>query len=260
MNARVLYKILRPLGMLSVGMLSAGCGSAARTATATSTTGSITVFAAASLTGSFTELGRRFEAAHPGSSVKFSFGASSALAQQIIAGAPADVFASASETNMAQVAATGAVSRATTFATNSAAVAVSPRSSVTVTSIADLGKAGVKVALCQPEVPCGSLAVKVLATAGVTVKPVTRGLDVKSTLAYVLSGEADAAIVYASDVLAAGDKVKAIQIPAADNASTAYPIASVASSKHLALAAAFNTFVLSDDGRHVLSDAGFGAP
>ena len=218
------------------------------------------MFAAASLTQTFTTLGHQFEAAHPGTTVKFSFGASSALAQQIIAGAPADVFASASPKNMTQVTTAGDATDPKTFAKNVAEIAVAPDHASEVTSIADLGKAGVTVALCQPQVPCGALAQQVLANAHVTVKPVTQGLDVKSTLAYVTSGEVDAAIVYVTDVKAAGSTVKGVEVPPADNASTAYLIAPVTASGNRALAAAFEDYVLSPAGQGALSQAGFQPP
>jgi len=235
-------------------------GASASSAPTAALSGSITVFAAASLTKAFTELGKQFQASHPGTTVKFSFGASSALAQQILAGAPADVFASASKKNMKQVTDNGDAVGAKTFALNVAEIAVAPGSAGKVTSLADLGMSGVKVALCQVQVPCGALAQQVLAKAKVTVQPATQGLDVKSTLAYVTSGEVDAAVVYVTDVQAAGAKVKGIEIPKADNASTAYPIAAVKNSKNAALAAAFKALVLSPAGQDALSRAGFRAP
>ncbi len=251
-------------------VLSAGCGSTSPAKKPASPgggasaspelSGTITVFAAASLTKAFTALGKQFQAAHPGTTVKFSFGASSTLAQQIIAGAPADLFASASAKNMTQVTAAGDATGPKTFATNIAEIAVAPGSAGKVANIADLSKAGVKVALCQPQVPCGALAVKVLGNAKVTVKPVTQGLDVKSTLGYVTGGEADAAIVYVTDVKAAGAKVTGVVIPTAVNASTAYPIAKVKASKHTALATAFEDLVLSGPGQSVLRGAGFAKP
>jgi molybdate transport system substrate-binding protein len=216
------------------------------------------VLAAASLTGSFTALGKAFEAAHPGARVTFSFGPSSGLATQVLAGAPADVFASASPKSMKQVTDGGAATGPVVFATNVAEIAAAPGS--TITGLADLAAPGVKVALCQPQVPCGALATTVLANAQVTVKPVTQGLDVKSTLAYVTNGSADAAIVYVTDVRAAGDKVKGVQIPAAVNASTAYEIAPLKDSKHAALAQAFEDYVLSAAGQSALQTAGFQKP
>jgi len=222
--------------------------------------GSITVFAAASLTKTFTGLGKQFQASHPGTTVKFSFGASSALAQQILAGAPADVFASASKKNMKQVTDKGDAIGAKTFARNVAEIAVAPGSAGKVASLADLGTSGVKVALCQVQVPCGALVQQVLAKAKVMVTPATQGLDVKSTLAYVTSGEVDAAVVYVTDVRAAGAKVKGIEIPKVDNASTAYPIAAVKNSKNAALATAFEDLVLSPAGQATLGKAGFRSP
>ncbi len=250
-----------------VPLLITGCSSPAgevapsgASSSARALSGSITVFAAASLTDSFTTLGRRFEAAHRGTTVKFSFAASSALAQQITSGAPADVFASASTKNMKQVVSAGEARAPKEFAGNVAEVAVAPGSAGRVRSLADLAEPGVKVALCQPEVPCGALARSVLANAGVTVTPVTRGLDVKAVLATVSSGEVDAGIVYVTDVRAAGSRVTGVVIPAAVNASTAYPIATMTDSRNAALAEAFEAYVLSPDGQRVLNQAGYARP
>lgn len=268
MSCSLRFRAGAALTFLAVGGLS-GCGSnspgstasgSATSSAGTTAAGSITVFAAASLTGSFTTLGKEFETANPGTKVTFSFGASSGLAQQIIAGAPVDVFASASEKNMSQVTDAGDAANPATFATNTAAIAVNPASATKVSSLGDLGKPGVKVALCQPEVPCGALAQTVLGQAYVTVQPVTLGLDVKSTLAYVTSGEADAAIVYVTDVKAAAGKVTGVDIPASVNSGTNYPIAPVKTGKNPALAAAFLSFVLSPAGQRVLAEAGFGPP
>jgi molybdate transport system substrate-binding protein len=251
---------------VAVGIaLAASACSSSTTATvsaggAATTTGTVTVFAASSLLSAFTELGKQFEAAHPGTTVTFDFGASSALAQQILAGAPADVFASASGANMKQVTDSGDAMDPQPFATNKAEIAVAVAAADKVQSLADLAKPGLKVALCQQQVPCGALAHTVLGNAKVTLTPVTEGLDVKSTLAYVTSGEADAAIVFATDVLAAGNGVKGVEIPAAVNASTSYPIAVVKGSRNATLAHSFEDFVLSAAGRKVLTDAGFGTP
>lgn len=222
--------------------------------------GTLTVFAAASLTGAFTDLGRQFESAHPGTTVRFSFGSSSTLAQQILAGAPADVFASASAATMEQVSDAGEVADPRTFATNAAEIAVFPGSASSVTGLADLAARDLKVALCQVQVPCGALARTVLDAAGVTVDPVTEGLDVKATLAHVVSGEADAAVVYVTDVVAAGSSVVGVEIPEAQNATTAYPVATVKASSNPALAGAFEDLVLSPAGQGVLDAAGFRSP
>ncbi len=251
-------------------LLLAACGSSSGTAktgsgaaggsSAPALSGSITVLAAASLTGSFTMLGKQFESAHPGTKVTFSFGASSALAQQITSGAPVDVFASASSKNMTAVVTAGDAADPKTFANNVAEIAVAPASAGKVTGLADLARPGVKVALCQPEVPCGALAQKVLVKAKVMLTPVTRGLDVKAVLATVSSGEVDAGIVYVTDVKAAGAAVTGVTIPTDANASTAYPIATVKTSKNAGLAQAFEDYVLSADGQGVLTQAGFAKP
>jgi molybdate transport system substrate-binding protein len=223
-------------------------------------TGTITVFAASSLKETFTTLGKQFEAAHPGDTVKFSFGASSTLATQITDGAPADVFASAAPKNMDTVVSAGDASNPQDFAKNTAEVAVPPSNPANVTSVNDLAKSSVKVALCQPKVPCGVVAAGVFKNAGITVKPVTLQPDVKSVLTQVELGNVDAGVVYVTDVMAAGSKVKGVTIPADLNASTLYPIASVSNSKSLSIAQAFVAYVLSPAGQAVLSAAGFEKP
>lgn len=254
-------------------LLTAGCGGgsdaapaarptvdASASAQGASITGTITVLAAASLQESFTTLAQAFEAAHPGTTVRFSFGGSSDLAAQITQGATADVFAAASATTMDQVVKAGDASEPTTFARNVMEIAVPADNPAHVTSLADLARAGVKVALCQPDVPCGATAEKVFANAHVTVTPVTREQDVKATLTKVSLGEVDAGVVYVTDVRAAGSKVRGIEIPANINASTSYPIARLTASKHRATADAFVLYVLSAKGRETLAAAGFAGP
>jgi molybdate transport system substrate-binding protein len=244
----------------------AGCSSGGSSPTsgasssASASTGTITVFAAASLTGTFTQLGKQFEAAHPGDTVKFSFGPSSGLATQITSGAPADVFASASPKNMDQVVSAGDAANPQDFAKNSMEVAVPPNNPAQVTSVTDLAKKSVKVALCQPQVPCGVVAAQVFNNAGITVKPVTLEADVKSVLTQVELGNVDAGMVYVTDAMAAGTKVMGVTIPANDNASTLYPIATISNSKHKSEAQAFVAYVLSPAGQQVLAAAGFEKP
>ena len=141
-----------------------------------------------------------------------------------------------------------------------AQIAVYPPSAGQVRTLADLAQPGLRVSLCQPQVPCGVLAAKVLAKAVVRVTPVTQGLDVKSTLASVLSGEAAAAIVYVTDVRAAGSRVVGVDIPARVNASTSYEVAPLAVSKHLALARAFAELLLTSSSQQALQVAGFTPP
>jgi molybdate transport system substrate-binding protein len=239
---------------------SSSGGSAPSASPASSPTGTITVFAAASLMGTFTQLGQQFDTAHPGDTVKFSFGPSSGLSTEITSGAPADVFASASPTNMDTVVSAGDAASPQDFAKNTMEVAVPPNNPGKVTSLNDLAKKSVKVALCQPQVPCGVVAAEVFKNAGIKVKPVTLQPDVKSVLAQVELGSVDAGMVYVTDVMAAGTKVKGVTIPANDNASTLYPIATISSSKEKSIAQAFVAYVLSPAGQQVLTAAGFQSP
>jgi molybdate transport system substrate-binding protein len=256
------------LTVIAAGVVAcalAGCsggssGSAATPSSSSSSSGSITVFAAASLTEAFTQLGKQFEAAHPGDKVTFSFGPSSGLATQIISGAPADVFASASAKNMQEVVTAGDASAPTDFVKNVMEVAVPPANPAHVKSVNDLAKSSVKVALCQPQVPCGVVAAEVFKNAGITVKPVTLEVDVKSVLTKVELGDVDAGMVYVTDVMGAGSKVMGVPIPASVNASTTYPIATVSKSSHQSIAQAFVAYVLSPAGQQVLTADGFQKP
>ncbi len=220
----------------------------------------IRVFAAASLTESFTALGEQFERDHPGTKVELNFGPSSGLAEQIASGAPADVFASASASNMDTLARSGEVKNSEEFASNRMEIAVPPDNPANISQVDDLAKDGVKVAVCQAQVPCGKVAAEVFANAGLTVQPATEEVDVKSVLTKVTLGEVDAGVVYVTDVLAAGDKVKGIDIPDDQNASTTYPIATLEGSEHQEEAAGFVDLVLSSDGAEVLEAAGFQTP
>jgi molybdate transport system substrate-binding protein len=245
----------------AAGCSSSGSGSPGSSASpASASKGTITVFAAASLTGAFTQIGKQFQAAHPGDTVKFSFGPSSGLATQITSGAPADVFASAAPANVQQVVSAGDASHPQDFAKNKMEVAVPPSNPASVSSVKDLAKKSVKVALCQPQVPCGAVAAQVFKNAGIKVKPVTLQPDVKSVLSQVELGNVDAGMVYVTDVMAAGTKVKGVPIPASENASTLYPIATISSSKHKSEAQAFVAYVLSPAGQKVLTAAGFEKP
>jgi molybdate transport system substrate-binding protein len=245
------------------GCSSSGSGSSPSTASSSpsaASTGTITVFAAASLMGTFTQLGTQFEAAHPGDTVKFSFGPSSGLSTQITSGAPADVFASAAPANMDTVVSAGDAANPQDFAKNTMEVATPPNNPGKVDSVTDLAKKSVKVALCQPQVPCGVVAAEVFKNASIKVKPVTLQPDVKSVLTQVETGNVDAGMVYVTDVMAAGAKVKGVSIPASDNASTLYPIATISNSKHKSIAQAFVAYVLSPAGQQVLTAAGFQKP
>ena len=253
------------LAAIAVAVTLAGCGSSADNTASpgssrTSVTGTITVFAAASLKESFTLLGSRFQAAHPGTTVVFSFGPSSGLATQITQGAPADVFAAASPGTMKQVTAAGAAPSSTNFAKNAMEIAVPAKNPANVRRLADLARPGVTVALCQAAVPCGATAAQVFKSAGLTVTPVSQEVDVKAVLSKVTLGEVDAGVVYVTDVRSAGAKVKGIAIPDDVNASTSYPIATLTTSGNRATAQAFTDYVLSPAGATALTAAGFARP
>ncbi|WP_158841164.1 molybdate ABC transporter substrate-binding protein [Saccharothrix deserti] len=223
--------------------------------------GKVTVFAAASLTETFTRLGEDFEAAHPGVEVVFNFGGSSALAQQIAQGAPADVFASAAPANMTQVGDAGGISgEAVTFARNRLEIAVPRGNPAGITGLADFGDADAKIALCAEQVPCGAAAKRAFEAAGVTARPDTLEQDVKAVLTKVRLGEVDAALVYRTDVRAAGGEVVGIEFPEAERTVNDYPIAPLAKARNAAGARAFIDHVRSDRGRAVLAEAGFDAP
>ncbi|OZM82550.1 molybdate ABC transporter substrate-binding protein [Pseudonocardia sp. MH-G8] len=221
----------------------------------------LTVYAAASLTEVFTALEPRFEQARPGVDVVFNFGASSDLAQQIVNGGPADVFASANTPTMQTVADAGLVDgEPAVFATNVLEIVTPPGNPAGVTSFADLARPDLLVVVCAPQVPCGSAADKIEQATGVTLTPVSEEPDVKSTLAKVTSGNADAGLVYATDVRSAGDDVQGIEFPEAAQAVNDYPIAVIADAPSADLARQFQEFVASAEGREVLASAGFGTP
>lgn len=261
---------LRAVALTAAALLSlAGCGSSDTGASTENTTesvapavtGEVTVFAAASLTESFTQLGKDFEELNPEAKVTFNFAGSSALATQINQGAPADVFASAAPKNMTDVTDTGAITDSpVTFVTNTLEIAVPAGNPGKVTGLADFAKPDLKIALCAEQVPCGAAAKKVFEAAGITAAPDTLEQDVKAVLSKVSLGEVDAALVYKTDVKAAGDKVEGIEFPESDKAVNEYPIAVCAKAPNAAGAKAFVEFVLSDKGKAVLTEAGFGTP
>jgi molybdate transport system substrate-binding protein len=249
------------VALLLASAALAGCSSGASTAPpGGGLSGSVTVLAASSLTGAFETIAARFTAANPGVKVSFSFGASDVLAAQIVSGAPADVFASASPTTMATVTQAGDAGSARLFATNVLEIATPPTNPASIRSVADLARAGVKVALCQPLVPCGVTAEKMLAKSHIAVTPVTLGQDVKSVLTYVELSEVDAGVVYVTDVRAAGRQVHGVKIPPSENETTSYPIAVLHDSSDRRAAEAFVAYVESPAGQAVLKQAGFGAP
>lgn len=224
--------------LLCLTLLAAACGPQGRT--------QVRVFAASSLTEPFQELARMYEAGHPGGNVVLNFGGSSALVRQIRQGAGADVLATADEVTMAQV-----TTRTRIFARNHLAIAVFRGNPKKIAGLADLGRPGLTVVLCASQVPCGRSSDEVLARAGVTVRAASREENVKAVLSKVALGEADAGLVYASDI---DGSVAGVAIPASQNVTSLYPVAVLrpAGKKFVAL-------VTSRKGRSVLRRYGFDA-
>jgi molybdate transport system substrate-binding protein len=223
--------------------------------------GTVTVFAAASLKESFTALGKEFEKQHPGTKVSFNFGGSDTLAASITGGAPADVFAAASPKTMAIVTDKNDTATApVTFVRNQLEIATLPGNPDKVSSLKDLTKSGLKVVLCDKTVPCGAAAQKALAASNLKLTPVSYEQDVKSALTKVELKEADAAVVYKTDVKAAGDKVQGVEFPESAKAVNDYPIAVLKNAPNAEAAKAFIALVTSAEGRGVLTGAGFLQP
>ena len=223
--------------------------------------GTLTVFAAASLKNTFTDLAAAFEAANPKVKVSLSFDGSSTLVTQITQGAPADVFASADTKNMTKLSdAKMAAGEPVNFATNVLTLVVPPANPANIASFADAAKPGTKLVICAAQVPCGAAAQSDAKTAGLTLAPVSEELNVTSVLGKVTSGEADAGLVYVTDAKSAGDKVKEIPLDLATPTVNKYPIVAVEGSKQQELAKAFIALVTAAEGQKVLQDAGFGTP
>ncbi|MCT9083731.1 molybdate ABC transporter substrate-binding protein [Streptomyces fulvoviolaceus] len=220
--------------------------------------GTVTVFAAASLQESFTTLGKEFEKEHPGTKVTFSFGGSDTLAASITSGAPADVFASASPKTMKIVTDAGDASGTpATFVRNQLEIATLPGNPDKISSLKDLTRSGLKVVLCDKEVPCGAAAQTALEASSLKLTPVSYEQDVKAALTKVELKEADAAVVYKTDVHAAGDKVEGVEFPESADAVNDYPIALLKNAQNTETAEAFIELVKSTEGQKVLTEAGF---
>jgi molybdate transport system substrate-binding protein len=246
---------------------SAASGSSSTTAAASGSsaaakpTGSLVVFAATSLTKAFDKIGSQFEAANPGVTVKFNYNGSSSLATSINQGAPADVFASAAPSNMKTVTDAGEASGTPQdFATNSGEIMVEKGNPKHITSVSNLANPAIKTVVCAPEVPCGQVATAIFKNAGVTVKPVSQETNVGGVVTKVTLGEADAGIVYVTDVKANEGKATGVAIPADQNDVTSYPIAELKGAPNPAAAAAFISYVLGAQGQAVLASFGFAPP
>jgi len=243
---------------LAAALLAAACGGGDSGTSGEGSPVQIKVFAAASLTEAFNKLSGEFTAAHPDVEVTYNFAGSQALATQIQHGAPADVFASADTSNMSKVNDLAGAPKA--FASNMLEIVVAPGNPEGVHGLADLARGDLKVVLAAPAVPAGRYARQALDAQRVTVRPVSLEDNVKAAVNKVALGEADAAIVYVTDVTAAKGKVDGVEIPAARNVPAIYPIATVRASGHQRQAQAFVDFVLAAQGQQVLSAFGFLPP
>ncbi|WP_405374698.1 MULTISPECIES: molybdate ABC transporter substrate-binding protein [unclassified Microbacterium] len=245
--------LLRPLALGALALLMTGCAAPAPDDGAVS--GSLTVYAAASLKTSFDEVAEAFTAQHPGIQISPVYDGSSTLATQIDAGAPADVFASADAATMATV--SEFTLSPQVFASNTLVIVVPAGNPQKVTGLGDLSR--VVTVLCAPEVPCGAASATLLAAADVTVDAASLEQNVTAVLTKVAAGEADAGLVYATDVVGRDD-VASVVPEGSDDVVNEYPIAALTDAANPGAAAAFVDFVLSDAGQKILRDRGFGAP
>lgn len=238
---------------------SGGTGSSP-SSSETGLSGDLTVSAASSLTDVFTQLGNQFMSDNPGVKITFNFASSSDLAEQIVQGAPVDVFASASDSTMQTVVDANDASDPTTFASNSLEIATPPNNPADVQSLDDLAKSSASVAVCTPEAPCGAATQTLFQNNHLNVTPVTLEPDVRSVLTKVTSDEVDAGVVYITDVQAAGSDVHGVSIPARKNVSTNYLIAALTGASNSSAANAWVAFVVSPTGQQALQAAGFAKP
>jgi molybdate transport system substrate-binding protein len=255
-----LLSFLAVAGPAGAGAASSTSESPPSSAPADTLAGEINVFAAASLTEAFEQIGEAFEAEHPDVDVVFNFAASSDLVTAIVDdGAPADVFASADQNNMDRLVEGGRnAGEPETFATNSLEIIVEPGNPLGITGVEDLADPDLIFVTCDPAVPIGAYTQQVLDAAGVTVTPASLEENVRGIVTKVTSGEADAGIVYATDVLVAGDDAEGVAIPDDINVVAEYPIAAVSDAPNPDGGTAFVEFVLSDPAEQVLSRHGFG--
>jgi molybdate transport system substrate-binding protein len=256
-HRRIGAPLIAPLAVL---VLAACGGGPPESASSSIPSNTITVAAAASLTEAFTQIGKEFEATKPGTTVIFSFGSSTTLATQIEEGAPVDVFAAANPATMKTVTDVGAAEPPTTFVSNVLQIAVPKGNPGGITGLKDFADKTKKVAICAPQVPCGTAAVKVFSAAKIKPAPDTLEPDAKATLQKVSSNEVDAALVYRTDVIAAKETVDGLEFSEARQAVNVYPIAVLKGSMSAAAAQQFVDYVLSADGQAVLRKAGFGKP
>jgi molybdate transport system substrate-binding protein len=245
--------------VLIAAAVVAGCSDGDASGSARAAGGAeLTVFAAASLTDAFSEVGEAFEAQHDGVRVRFSFGASSTVREQVMEGAPADVVATASPGPMEDLQDAGLVDPPRVLATNRLQLAVPAGNPAGVSGLADLARGDLLIGVCDRDVPCGALAVEVLEAAGVVADPDTEEPDVRALLTKIGAGELDAGLVYATDVLASPDDVDGIDLPDTVPSTTEYPIATIREAPKAAQD--FVAFAVGDAGQRILRAHGFGAP
>jgi molybdate transport system substrate-binding protein len=237
-----------------------GCGSSQPAAPAPPAERILNVSAAASLKATFTELGERFQTDNPGVQVAINFAGSAELAQQVVQGSRADVFAAASPATMKTVTDAGLAENPQVFVTNELQIATAPGNPKRIATFADLARPDLKVVVCAPQVPCGAAAEKIEKSTGVMLAPVSEEPDVKSTLGKVTTGNADAALVYVTDVIDARNTVQGVSFPEARSAVNDYPIVALKDAPNAELAAKFVEMVRGEDGRKVFQAAGFGIP
>src|SRR4051794_21293808 len=246
--------------LVAVAIAACGSDSKGASATASSSSGPVTVFAAASLTESFNDLQKTLQSSSPGLDVTYSFAGSGALVTQVQQGAPADVIATADTASMKKLTDAGLVETPTTFARNKLEILVAPGNPLGIKTLQDLSRADIRLVTEDETVSAGKYAAQVLERARVKTSPVSKEPDVKSAVAKVTSGEADATIVYVTDVAAAGSKGQRVEIPDAQNVVAEYPIAVVKGSPHHDAAKAFVDAVLHGDGQDALGKHGFLSP
>ncbi|GAA5145638.1 molybdate ABC transporter substrate-binding protein [Pseudonocardia eucalypti] len=258
-------RLVVAVAVLGLGLL-AGCGggetgAAGPTREQGAPMTTLTVSAAASLTDVFDQLGKTFEQQNPGATVRFNYGGSSDLATQIVNGAPVDVFAAANTSTMDKVSQARLTSAPPqVFVTNKLQIAVPAGNPKGLHGFADLTKLDLKVVVCAPQVPCGSATKQVEKATNLTLKPVSEEADVRSVLSKVTSGDADAGLVYVTDVRSAGDKLTGVDFPEADKAINRYPIAQLTNASQPQLATKFIELVRGPEGKKALVDAGFATP
>lgn len=246
-------RLIAAAAVAALALAAGACGSSTGAANPP-----VTVFAAASLNGAFTELGRIYEQQHPGSTVDFNFGGSNSLLEQLANGARADVFASADQATMGKAAAAGLLDGdPDVFAANILTIVTPPGNPAGITSFADLAKPGLSLVVCAPKVPCGAATAALATATATTLAPVSEESSVTDVLGKVTAGQADAGLVYVTDATAAGAKVTAVPFPEAATVVNEYPIAQVADSANPDGGGRFIDLVLSPEGRKVLQEAGF---